>query len=162
VTLWLLLGVLALVALAPLALAVLRPARARGRAEADLALYRGQLTELDRERDAGRLDPAQHQAATLEVQRRILAAPRDEAPEQGGARTGAILAALVFILPAAAIGLFFGDFFGRESAQMLLAALPALVLGSWLGVRAYKVIPAEGFRLVLLSFLLLSGLSLII
>jgi hypothetical protein len=69
---------------------------------------------------------------------------------------------IIAMQAAAAIGLFFGDFFGKESAQMLLAALPALVLGSWLGVRAYKVIPAEGFRLVLLSFLLLSGLSLII
>jgi uncharacterized membrane protein YfcA len=69
---------------------------------------------------------------------------------------------IIAMQAAAAIGLFFGDFFGRDSAQMLLAALPALVLGSWLGVRAYKVIPAEGFRLVLLTFLLLSGLSLII
>jgi cytochrome c-type biogenesis protein CcmH len=106
VTFWLLLGALALLALAPLAIAVIRPARARGRAEADLALYRGQLAELDRERDAGRLDPAQHQAATLEVQRRILAAPREDAPERGTARTGALLGALVFILPAAALGLY--------------------------------------------------------
>jgi uncharacterized membrane protein YfcA len=44
----------------------------------------------------------------------------------------------------------------------LLTVLPALVLGGWLGVRAYKVIPAEGFRLVLLGLLLLSGLSLVI
>lgn len=105
-TFWLLLGALALLALAPLAIAVIRPARERGRAEADLALYRGQLAELDRERDAGRLDPAQHQAATLEVQRRILAAPREDAPERGAARTGALLGALVFILPAAALGLY--------------------------------------------------------
>jgi cytochrome c-type biogenesis protein CcmH len=106
VTLWLLLGALALLALAPLVVALLRPGRARGRVEADLALYRAQLGELDREREAGRLDAAQHQAATLEVQRRILAAPLEEAPAAGGSRTPALLAALVFLLPAAALGLY--------------------------------------------------------
>ncbi|MGG5809610.1 sulfite exporter TauE/SafE family protein [Falsiroseomonas sp. CW058] len=63
---------------------------------------------------------------------------------------------------AAAIGLVAGGFFGPDSARMLLAALPALALGAWLGVRAYKVIPAEGFRVVLLGLLLLSGLSLVL
>lgn len=103
---WLLLGALALLALLPLVLALLRPARARGRAEADLALYRAQLAELEREREAGRLDPAAHQAAMLEVQRRILAAPREEAAEAGPRRTTALLAALVVLLPAAALGLY--------------------------------------------------------
>ncbi len=62
----------------------------------------------------------------------------------------------------AAIGLFAGGFFTAESALRLLACLPALAAGAWLGVRAYGLIPAEGFRLVLLSLLLLSGLSLVI
>jgi len=75
--LWLLVGAVALAAMLPLVVVVLRPARARGRAEADLALYRAQLAELDREREAGRLDAAAHAAATLEVQRRILAAPKE-------------------------------------------------------------------------------------
>jgi cytochrome c-type biogenesis protein CcmH len=105
VTLWILAGVLALAALLPLAVTVFRPARARGRAEADLALYRAQLAELDREREAGRLDEAAHAAATLEVQRRILAAPRDG--EAGvGQRSGAFVAAALFLIPAAAIGLY--------------------------------------------------------
>ncbi|MGG5809854.1 c-type cytochrome biogenesis protein CcmI [Falsiroseomonas sp. CW058] len=102
---WLLLCALAVLALAPLALVLLRPARARGRAEADLALYRAQLAELDREREAGRIDPVAHAAATLEVQRRILAAPQDATPA-AGARSGAVLAALLFLLPAAAFGLY--------------------------------------------------------
>jgi cytochrome c-type biogenesis protein CcmH len=102
---WLLLGAMALAALAPLAFALLRPARARGRAEADVALYRAQLAELDREREAGRLDGSAHEAARLEVQRRILAAPRDDAL-QGGGRSSAVLASLVFLLPAAALGLY--------------------------------------------------------
>jgi cytochrome c-type biogenesis protein CcmH len=102
---WVFVGALALVAMLPLAIAVLRPARARGRAEADLALYRAQLAELDRERDAGRLDPTAHGAAVLEVQRRILAAPKDDAA-QAGRRSGAVLAAALFLLPAAGIGLY--------------------------------------------------------
>ncbi len=62
----------------------------------------------------------------------------------------------------AAIGLLAGGFFTADSAIMLLACLPALAAGAWLGVRAYGLIPAEGFRLVLLTLLLLSGLSLVI
>jgi uncharacterized membrane protein YfcA len=69
---------------------------------------------------------------------------------------------IVAMQAVAAIGLVLGGFFGPESARMLLMVLPALVLGAWLGVRAYKVIPAEGFRVVLLGLLLLSGLSLIL
>ncbi len=102
---WLLLLGLAALALAPLAFALLRPARARGRTEADLALYRAQLAELDREREAGRLGPAAHEAARLEVQRRILAAPQETAPG-GGGRSAAVLGALLFLLPAAAFGLY--------------------------------------------------------
>jgi cytochrome c-type biogenesis protein CcmH len=103
---WLLLGGLAVLALAPLAYALIRPARLRGRAEADLALYQSQLAELAREAETGRLDPAQYQAAKLEVQRRILAAPGATTPEATPGRTPALLAALVFLLPAAALGLY--------------------------------------------------------
>jgi cytochrome c-type biogenesis protein CcmH len=105
VTIWILVGALALLAMLPLAVMLFRPARARGRAEADLALYRGQLAELDREREAGRLDEAAHAAATLEVQRRILAAPKDDAAG-AGKRSAAFLAAALFLVPAAAIGLY--------------------------------------------------------
>ena len=102
---WALVGALTLVAMLPLAITVLRPARARGRTEADLALYHAQLAELDRERDAGRLDAATHAAATLEVQRRILSGPKEDAV-QTGKRSAAFVAAALFIIPAAAIGLY--------------------------------------------------------
>jgi cytochrome c-type biogenesis protein CcmH len=102
---WLSLSALALVALLPLAFVLLRPSRARGRAEADLALYRAQLEELDREREAGRLDDAAHAAARLEVQRRILAAPAEDVAS-GGGRSAAVLGALVFLLPAVAMGIY--------------------------------------------------------
>jgi len=69
---------------------------------------------------------------------------------------------IIVMQMVAAVGLVIGGFFGTDSARMLLAALPALALGAWLGVRAYKVIPAEGFRVVLLVLLLVSGLSLVI
>ncbi|MBU8542152.1 MULTISPECIES: sulfite exporter TauE/SafE family protein [Roseomonadaceae] len=69
---------------------------------------------------------------------------------------------IVVMQMVAAIGLLAGGFFGRESARMLLIALPALLLGAWLGVLAYRRIPAEGFRLVLLGLLLASGLSLVL
>ena len=102
---WLLAGAIALAAMLPLAIALLRPARARGRAEADLALYRAQLVELDREKEAGRLDAAQHAAARLEIQRRILAAPPEEAV-RGSTQARGVIAASLFLIPAAAIGLY--------------------------------------------------------
>jgi uncharacterized membrane protein YfcA len=68
---------------------------------------------------------------------------------------------IVVMQAAAAIGLLAGGFFDRDSARMLLVSLPALLLGAWLGVQAYRRIPATGFRLVLLALLLLSGLSLL-
>jgi cytochrome c-type biogenesis protein CcmH len=105
VTIWLLAGAVALAALLPLAIALLRPPRARGRSESDLALYRAQLAELDRERAAGRLDEAQHAAATLEVQRRILATPREPEPE-AGLRGAGLLGAALFLIPASALGLY--------------------------------------------------------
>jgi cytochrome c-type biogenesis protein CcmH len=100
---WFLLGLLALAALAPLGFVLLRPARARGRREADLALYRAQLQQLDREREAGRMDAASHRAATLEVQRRLLAAPEEHA---AGAAGRAPLLAVLALVPALALGLY--------------------------------------------------------
>ncbi|MDO9711114.1 c-type cytochrome biogenesis protein CcmI [Paracraurococcus lichenis] len=102
---WPLLGLLAVAALAPLAFALLAPPRARGRREADLALYRAQLAELEREKEAGRLDEPAHRAATLEVQRRLLAAPAEAGPEatRGGRR---LLGAALLAAPALALGLY--------------------------------------------------------
>ncbi|MFC3125006.1 c-type cytochrome biogenesis protein CcmI [Pseudoroseomonas globiformis] len=102
---WVLFLALAALVLAPLGFALFRPARTTGRAEADLALYRAQLAELDRERAAGRLEEAAHRAATVEVQRRLLAAPeRGVEGKQGGG--AAILAASVFLIPALGLGLY--------------------------------------------------------
>jgi cytochrome c-type biogenesis protein CcmH len=104
---WLLFLALAALALAPLGWALARPRAAQGRHEADLALYRAQLAELDREHAAGRLDDAAFAAARTEVQRRLLAAPADApAPNPRGAAT---LAAGLFLIPALGIGLYLYD-----------------------------------------------------
>lgn len=113
---WLSAGLLALAALAPLAAALLRPAEARGRREADLALYRAQLAELERERAAGRLDEAGHAAAVLEVQRRLLASPDaaaaagivEGAPAARGGGRAPLFLALVGV-PAVAAGLYLAN-----------------------------------------------------
>ncbi|MDB5374640.1 MAG: ccmI [Belnapia sp.] len=102
---WPLLGLVAAAALLPLVAVLLRPPIARGRREADLALYRSQMAELDRERAAGRLDEPAHRAATLEVQRRLVTAPEDV-----GARTAPggrwMVGGLVLAVPGLALGLY--------------------------------------------------------
>ncbi|WP_424812497.1 sulfite exporter TauE/SafE family protein [Roseococcus sp. YIM B11640] len=55
-----------------------------------------------------------------------------------------------------------GGFVTRETGFLILTALPALIAGTWLGLRFYRIIPAQGFRLVLLSLLFLSGISLLV
>ncbi|KAA2213939.1 c-type cytochrome biogenesis protein CcmI [Teichococcus oryzae] len=102
---WALFLGLAALALAPLGFALFRPVRTTGRREADLALYRAQLAELDRDRAAGRLEEAAHRAATLEVQRRLLTAPDSAAPAHAS-RGAAALAAFLFLIPAGSFGLY--------------------------------------------------------
>jgi cytochrome c-type biogenesis protein CcmH len=104
-TSWIPLALLALAALLPLGAAVLRPSAARGRREADVALYRAQLDELDREREAGRLDEAGHRAARIEVQRRLIAAA-DQAEVETKRRSPALLMAIVPLLAAAGFGVY--------------------------------------------------------
>jgi len=102
---WPLLGLLAVAALLPLAANLLGPARTRGRREADLAVYRSQMAELAREREAGRLDEAAHRAATTEVQRRLLAAPA-EADPAAGTRSRWVLAGALVAVPLLALALY--------------------------------------------------------
>jgi cytochrome c-type biogenesis protein CcmH len=101
---WLFAVLLALVALLPLAWMVWRPARVTDRASADRALYRAQITELERDKALGRLDETAHAAALLEVQRRMLAVPA-VAPVQAGGR-GPLIAALVAV-PVLALAVYF-------------------------------------------------------
>ena len=81
---WIALLLLALAAMVPLVAMLFRPVVTRGRREADLALYRAQLAELDREAAAGRLEGDALRAAQVEVQRRLLQAPAEAAPAARG------------------------------------------------------------------------------
>jgi cytochrome c-type biogenesis protein CcmH len=102
---WVLLAGLAAIALAPLALGLLRARVARGRRAAAVALHRAQLAELDREQAGGRLGAAEHAAATLEVQRRLLAETDGAEEATIGGSPWAVGLALLFV-PAAAFGLY--------------------------------------------------------
>ncbi len=96
---------LALACLAPLIFTLWRGRTLRGRRDAAIALHRAQLDELDRELAEGRIGAAEHDGATLEVKRRLLAAADTvETPPTRSGRT-ALIAALV-IVPLAAESLY--------------------------------------------------------
>jgi cytochrome c-type biogenesis protein CcmH len=103
---WALIAAVSALAVAPLLLSLWRRPPALGRRDAALALYRAQLADLERDRDAGRITEDAFAAARIEVQRRMLAVePEEDAPaaRRGGA---AVLAALLFLLPAGGLGLY--------------------------------------------------------
>ena len=95
---------LAALALLPLLFALVRPPRLRGRHDSDMALYRAQLAEVDRQREEGRLDDAQHRAATVEIQRRLLAMPGQVVA--AASPMPRYMLASIFLIPAAALGLY--------------------------------------------------------
>lgn len=82
------------------------------RGDYDLAVYRDQLAEIDRDQERGLFTPAEAEAARIEIQRRMLAvadsraaeAPK-AAPEAIGAARRLALAVGV-IVPLAAVGLY--------------------------------------------------------
>jgi cytochrome c-type biogenesis protein CcmH len=102
---WIALAALAAVALAPLAIGLRREARARGRRDADIALHRAELEELDRDAADGRIAPADHATATLEVQRRLLAAADAADAPVRDTRRWKLLAAMAAV-PVAAFALY--------------------------------------------------------
>ncbi|MGE4220227.1 MAG: c-type cytochrome biogenesis protein CcmI [Alphaproteobacteria bacterium] len=106
--LWLAVGTLALAVAAVL----LRPLLHRApplpeAAEYDIAVYRDQLAEIERERARGAIDPAAADAARTEVARRLLAADarRGEGPASAAPlRLTAVAVGL--LVPASALGLY--------------------------------------------------------
>src|SRR5215208_6577297 len=102
-TLWLVLALMTAAAI----FVVLWPL-AQGKAVAsgsDIAVYRDQLEEIERDRAAGLIGPVEAEAARVEVSRRLLAAadapdaPQPSAPVRGWARQAATAAVLI-LLPA--------------------------------------------------------------
>lgn len=77
--------------------------------------------------------------------------------------TRALMQPFIAIMQAITIlGLVFTGFFTREAAILTAAAVPALLLGVWLGIKAGRRLPLQGFRLLLLSLLLVSGIFLLL
>lgn len=69
---------------------------------------------------------------------------------------------IVFMQATTTFGLALGGFFTAEALMLAATATPALVLGTWLGLRAYLRLPAQAFRIILLVLLLVSGISLLL
>ena len=112
---WLAAVTLTLLALALVLPPLLRPAAARNSAappprQASLAILRGQLAQLDAERDAGALDAAQHEAARADLERRVLEEAGDEpvaaAAGSGASRQTAAAILVGLALPCLALGLY--------------------------------------------------------
>jgi cytochrome c-type biogenesis protein CcmH len=101
----LLLALCAAVVLAPLGLVLRGQDRLRSRRESALAIHRAQLAELDRDLAEGRIAPAEHASAVLEVQRRLLAAA--DAPERPAPPASRVpLLATLLAVPVLAAGLY--------------------------------------------------------
>ncbi len=108
--LWIILGALCAVVVAVLLVGV-RPRERElpDAAEHDLAVYRAQLEELERDRERGVLGEAEVESARLEVQRRMLAADaaRGGGPAAAGRQSWPWLpVGAAIALPLAAIGLY--------------------------------------------------------
>jgi len=106
---WLVLAALSAATLALVLLPLLRraPAAAATRSEHDLAVYRDQLTEVDRDFEAGLLTLDQAEASRIEIQRRILSvnADRGGRPLGTGARV-ALAGTLTVLVPGATLALY--------------------------------------------------------
>jgi cytochrome c-type biogenesis protein CcmH len=102
---FLLFGGLAVLAMVPLIIALLRVRTPRGRRASALALHRAQLEELDRELEAGRIGSAEHEGAKLEVQRRLLAVADLQDEGVKSASKGPLILACILV-PLAAEGLY--------------------------------------------------------
>ena len=98
-----------LAAAAGLFVAAAARAPARGDAPAEegaLAVYRDQLAEIERDRERGLIGGAEAEAATLEVQRRMIRAGRAATTASGGpAARGAVIAAALCV-PLLGVGLY--------------------------------------------------------
>lgn len=100
---------IALAVIAGLFVAGAARAPARGAASAEdgaLAVYRDQLGEIERERARGLIGGPEAEAATIEVQRRMLRAGRAARPDAPARRSSAAVFAAALVIPAAGVGLY--------------------------------------------------------
>lgn len=114
---------LALLALVPLGLTLWRVGTPRGRRDAAIALHRAQLAELDSELADGRIGATEHQSATLEVQRRLLAIAEEADDNPALARSARMpLILALFLLPLGAEGLYLIN----GQPQLAVATVPVV------------------------------------
>ena len=112
ILLWVLAGLLCLGVVALLALPLLRRRWAGEMDHPDLAVYRDQLAELDREVARGLLPDTEAASARLEIERRLLAAASAAGigekgiRRRGVARAGLTAGLLLLLLPAAAVAIY--------------------------------------------------------
>ena len=105
---------------------------ANGQAGSDIAVYRDQLDEVDRDRKAGLIGEAEAQAARVEVSRRLIAAADrtefDHSPSVGSSlwRRWAAAVAAVVVLPLVAAALYLANGSPQLPGQPLEARLRAV------------------------------------
>ncbi|HYV69276.1 MAG TPA: c-type cytochrome biogenesis protein CcmI [Pseudolabrys sp.] len=105
---------------------------ANGQAGSDVAVYRDQLDEVDRDRKAGLIGEAEAQAARVEVSRRLIAAADrtefDHSPSVGSSlwRRRAAAVAAVVVLPLVAAALYLANGSPQLPGQPLEARLRAV------------------------------------
>ena len=105
---------------------------ANGQAGSDIAVYRDQLDEVDRDRKAGLIGEAEAQAARVEVSRRLIAAADrtefDHSPSVGSSlwRRRAAAVAAVVVLPLVAAALYLANGSPQLPGQPLEARLRAV------------------------------------
>ena len=117
-------ALLAIVALVPLVLSMRRQSAVAGRQAPALALHRAQLQELDRDLTEGRVLPTEHATATLEVQRRLLAAAA--APDIAPTRASRLPLALALLaIPLGGGALYFVGGHPELPAAPLASRAPA-------------------------------------
>lgn len=118
-----LLAVLAAGTVGALLFPLLRPSvSGTGRLEADLALYRDQLAEIERERASGALSEAEAAAARIEIERRLLAAADQDMAEPVSASPTLhrfLPPAVALLIPLFALGLYLQ--IGRPGLQPVRA-----------------------------------------
>lgn len=110
---WIAAAILTLAALTALVFPLARKQGGNGipeRADFDLAVYKDQLLEIDRDMDRGVLSDDQATAARTEIERRMLAAASDgeETPASTSSRApGWLMVIVLVVVPLGALGLYF-------------------------------------------------------
>ncbi len=118
-----LLAILAAGTVGALLFPLLRPSvHGTGRLEADLALYRDQLAEIERERAVGTLGQAEAASARVEIERRLLGAADQDKAEPASASPALhrfLPPAVALLIPLFALGLYLQ--IGRPGLQPVRA-----------------------------------------